>query len=113
LLVVGGFLALGACSNQAEGDRCDHLNDSDDCQSPLICTQAALLVGTTSDRCCPQDRSQATTAVCKAPISGIGSDASAPANTGPDASSDAADAASEASDAASDAADAADAPTDG
>jgi hypothetical protein len=81
LVAVGG---VGACSNQAEGERCETLNGNDDCNTGggLICYPAALLVGTTSDRCCPQDRTTATAPVCKAPVSGVG-DASAPPDTGP------------------------------
>jgi hypothetical protein len=79
LLVLG---SLGACSDQGEGERCESLNGNDDCSFGLICTPAALLQGTVSDRCCPQDRGAATAPVCKAPVSGVG-DAQAPADTGP------------------------------
>jgi hypothetical protein len=106
-LVMSGFLALGACSNGGEGDRCESLNGNDDCNTDigLICTPAALLVGTTSDRCCPADRTQATETVCKTPVSGVQADAIAPTDTGPpptttDASVN--DAAPEAGDAAHD-----------
>jgi hypothetical protein len=110
-VVVGGFLALFACSNQAEGERCESLQGNDDCQDGLICYQAALLIGTTSDRCCPQDRSQATTQVCRAATNGIG-DAGF-VDTGPPSAADAGDAGSASTSDADATADAADAAADG
>lgn len=86
-LAVSGLVALSvACSNQGEGERCEILNDNEDCSSAdgLICTAASSLNNSISDRCCPADRLRATEAVCKAPIN-VSGDASAPANTGPDA----------------------------
>jgi hypothetical protein len=83
---VSGFIALTACSDQGEGERCDSLNGSEDCDKgkDLTCFPANLLTNTVSDRCCPTDRSRATSAVCKTPVSGIGGgDATAPADTGP------------------------------
>ena len=91
-LAVSGLLALSmACSNQGEGDRCEILNDNEDCSSAdgLVCTAAASLNNSISDRCCPADRSHAKEAVCKTPIN-VSGDASAPSDTGPspDASTD-------------------------
>jgi hypothetical protein len=65
-------LGLGAvgCSLQAEGERCSVANGSADCESPLVCTKRDLLTGSTVDRCCPADRSQATTAECAVTFSG-------------------------------------------
>jgi hypothetical protein len=55
-----------ACSNMAEGERCDVRSDNggnDDCQDGLRCTPAGD-VRQPSDICCPPDRSKATTTVC-------------------------------------------------
>lgn len=83
-LITAGFIALAACSNQGEGERCEIANGSDDCKTDegLICYSATDL-GSTSDRCCPSDRSKATHPACKTPISGVGSDAQAPTDSGP------------------------------
>ena len=83
---LGAFVALAACSNYEEGDRCELLNGNEDCESPLQCTPAAQLnVGFRgSDRCCPVDRSTATQPACMQPQVIIGGDAAPPdANTGP------------------------------
>jgi len=109
-----GIVVLAACSNQGEGERCDHLNGDDDCKTDegLICYEAKFLNQTNSDRCCPKDRSQAREAVCQTPVSIVGNDAQAPADTGPSTTAEAS--VSDAGDAASsDASDASDAPNDG
>jgi hypothetical protein len=78
------FAALSACSGQGEGELCspnagNHGND--DCQDGLICvTSPTYLLG----RCCPQDRSQATTTVCSSNSGGLGDANPAP----PDASAE-------------------------
>ncbi len=97
-VALGAFIALAACSNYEEGERCELLNGNEDCASPLQCTPAAELgvAFRSSDRCCPVDRSKATTTACMQPEPTIGGDAAPPdANTGPapDASIDARDAA--------------------
>jgi hypothetical protein len=67
LLVVCVLLALGACSNQSEGDVCDPQNGDNDCQDGLSCKSAPGLPNN-QFRCCPSDSSQAaTTAACSAP----------------------------------------------
>jgi hypothetical protein len=87
--VTGVLAAIGigtACSNQGEGEVCNILNGSDDCQTDngLSCFRASDLNNVTSDRCCPTDRSQATHPACTTPIVISGSsDAAAPADTGP------------------------------
>ena len=80
-----GIVALAACSNQGEGERCDVLNGHDDCKTDqdLRCYPANQLTNTTSDRCCPADRSQATAPVCLTPISIVGGDAATTPDTGP------------------------------
>lgn len=56
--------ALSACSNQAEGDRCDLDLNSDDCDVGLICTSLQSLTGAgTGAICCPEDN--ATVAACR------------------------------------------------
>jgi hypothetical protein len=111
VLVAVGWVSLAACSNQGEGERCELFNNNDDCENGLICTAAGELASqfAGSDRCCPPDRTQATTEACRTPRTGPIGDATPPPDTGPaptpDASGDA--------DAATDAADAADAPDDG
>ena len=66
--LASALLALLACSNQGEGERCDHNASNlgnDDCQNGLTCVQQnALTNGMGYDACCPFDRTQATTAVC-------------------------------------------------
>lgn len=111
--LIAAFVAITACSNQGEGDRCETANGNADCDTSagLICYPQAQLTNTSSDRCCPEDRSRATHPICKTSV-GI-ADGSTPADTGPppppppDAGGDA-DAAT-ATDADTDAADAADA----
>lgn len=78
--------AAAACSNAGEGDRCEILNGSEDCQSGLVCTQVA---SQTSAVCCPPDRRTATALACTQNVTPITGDAAPPADTGPaeDASS--------------------------
>jgi len=79
------ILSASACSNQGEGERCDVLNGDDDCRTEdgLRCYRAADLNNSNSDRCCPIDRSRATNAVCKTPLTGVNNDAQAPTDSGP------------------------------
>lgn len=111
-LTLAGLLAgatvviINACSNQPEGERCSVLaegNGNDDCQDGLVCTEAKLLnnAGDT-DRCCPANRSTATTSVCSLQITPDGGNPAVPddADT-PDAP--AVDGGDDASDAAPDA----------
>lgn len=68
VFVVG--ILIAACSDEAEGQPCDPRagnGGNDDCQSNLVCTTT----GVPSPRCCPQDRSQATTPECALPTSGV------------------------------------------
>jgi hypothetical protein len=65
LAVVLAATLAPACSNNAEGERCDTRADNagnDDCQDGLRCTPD--IPGSQSDICCPPDRAQATTAIC-------------------------------------------------
>lgn len=91
-LVVGGFIALVACSNQGEGERCEIANGDDDCKTDedLICYKAESLnvKVTSSARCCPRDRSKATHPACLTPVEIV--DATAPSDTGPSITPDAA-----------------------
>lgn len=83
-LIAGGFIAVAACSNQGEGERCDSLNGDEDCKTDedLACYPAGLLTNTSSDRCCPKDRTKATHPACKTPVAVVGTDGGAPADTG-------------------------------
>lgn len=78
----------GGCSNQGEGERCDtrgQNNGTDDCQSGLQCFKPSDLNGVpTTDqytgRCCPPDRTRATTDVCRLGSTPVGADAAPPAD---------------------------------
>lgn len=114
LLGTLGVIALSSgCGLQGLGDRCDTRSDNggnDDCESGLVCTPAAELAGSASDRCCPADRSTAPKgSICALNATPIGGDAAPP----DDASSDGASGDSGADTGADAQADAAsDAPTD-
>ncbi|AKV03220.1 hypothetical protein AKJ09_09883 [Labilithrix luteola] len=105
-------VALIACSNSGEGDRCEFLNGNDDCQDGLVCTPASQFTnagGSNTDRCCPADRNQATVPICKLNTVGGAGDGGPTTDSGPTPLPDSgSDAASDASSDA-DAADAADA----
>lgn len=80
--LAGVIFLLVACSQQAEGDRCQLDNNNDDCADGLVCTGSTNLPiaqrGTATDRegrCCPADRTQATVAACAANASTPGGDA--------------------------------------
>ena len=111
-LAVGlaGFVALAACSNYAEGDRCESLNGNEDCVNGLQCTPKAQLSPpfNSSDRCCPPDRTTATTPACTVPQNSIAGDSAPPAETGPGVDATVGDT-SPPQEAGTDAADAADA----
>jgi hypothetical protein len=120
-VMVSGWLVLTACSNQAEGERCQTANNSDDCQDGLICLVASQVNPNynQSDRCCPVDRSQATHPACTLLQNPVAGDSAPPPDTGPvgppdtgvdtstpaDAGIDADDAGDDAGDDAADAAD--------
>jgi hypothetical protein len=110
-LLGAGWLVLSACSNQGEGERCELLNNSDDCQDGLVCTDTnALPEGfKTSPLCCPPERARATTEACREPAGSAVGDSAPPPDTGPPPSSDAAtDADAPVGDAGPDASDASD-----
>jgi hypothetical protein len=77
-------LLVITCSNQGEGERCSLRGDnggSDECQDGLACTNSGLngaVQGGYDGRCCPQDRTQATTAICQQAVSPAGGDAAIP-----------------------------------
>ncbi len=85
LATVAGWIALAACSNQGEGERCQVANNSDDCQDGLICIEARNLPQgyNNADRCCPPDRTKATHPACAALQSQIAGDSAPPPDTGP------------------------------
>lgn len=106
---LAGFIALSACSNYGEGERCELANNNDDCEDGLQCTPPSALLDAfnKSPRCCPLDQSRATDPRCGPRQAPGGADSAPPAETGPttDASSDGAETSADASD-ASDASDA-------
>ena len=79
--LVGGAL-FAACSNQAEGQRCDPRFGNDDCQDGLVCKRASELGGV-YDICCPA--AGANVVECRRSISVDGGDTPAPDATAPDA----------------------------
>jgi len=112
VVVLGGFVALTACSNYGEGERCETLNGNDDCTDGLQCTPKAQLAVpyNTADRCCPVDRTLAKEPSCAVPQNAAGNDAAPPPDTGPAPDATVGDAAEAGTDAATDTgADAADA----
>ncbi len=89
--IVGALIAVAAaCSNQGEGERCEANNNNEDCRTDegLICYPKEQLKTSSSDRCCPLDRTKATTTVCKTSVEVGGGDATAPADTGPPPTTD-------------------------
>lgn len=83
--MVAGWIALTACSNNGEGERCQTANNSDDCENGLICLPANLVNPTysSSDRCCPVDRSKATHPACTLLQNPVAGDSAPPPDTGP------------------------------
>jgi hypothetical protein len=94
--ILGGIATLTACSEQAEGDRCQVENGNEDCAAGLVCLASSASKGfnggqgfvnapyNSSDRCCPLNRETATHPACVL-VSGTGTtDATAPdGETGP------------------------------
>lgn len=85
---------VAACSNNAEGERCDVLacngpcgpGNEPDCQDGLHCTSKTDLNGASSDLCCPPDRTTASTPQCQVAHAPVGGDAGVPgADSGPPA----------------------------
>jgi hypothetical protein len=107
---LAGFIALSACSNYSEGDRCEQ---DDDCQDGLTCLKASEVnpLYNSSARCCPPDRATASHPACTV-LQNVLDSSTPPAETGPtpDATVDAAETSTPAeagsdADAADDAAD--------
>jgi len=92
--LIGGFVALTACSNYDEGERCESGNGNNDCVDGLQCTPKSQLTSpfNSSDRCCPVDRSTATSAACAVPTNPIAGEAAPPDDTGPGTDSSSTDA---------------------
>jgi hypothetical protein len=72
--------ALGACSNQAEGEICAIDND---CQGGLLCTPMPP-TGVSGHRCCPPDLTQAKTAACKGQPVVVDASTAPPPDSSPD-----------------------------
>jgi len=65
------MLSLGTgCAKQAEGERCDPLNENLDCEENLLCTAEGLLKEKGADRCCPPDGVETTSGNCSRESSG-------------------------------------------
>ena len=91
-------IAAPGCSGQGEGERCDvraDNNGTEDCAGDLVCIKAGDLNGSNTDRCCPADRTGATTDVCKLPTAG-GIDGAPPPDAGPSPDATSGDAPSDA-----------------
>ncbi len=93
-----GFVVIvptASCATHGEGERCETNNNNDDCDNGLICTPGGQITivteagvnNSSADICCPPDRSQATTDICKLNPLSPGSDASLPDTGVPDATS--------------------------
>jgi hypothetical protein len=84
-LTIGGWLVLSACSNNAEGERCQVANNNDDCENGLICLASSQVNPSynSSDRCCPVDRTTASHPACTLLQNPVAGDSSPPADTGP------------------------------
>jgi hypothetical protein len=85
-------IAFPGCSGQGEGERCDRQADDNgkgDCAGDLVCVKHEDLNGASTDRCCPADRSRATTPVCQLATAGGLDAAPPPVDAAPDAQSDA------------------------
>lgn len=113
---LAGFIALTACANYGEGDRCERANGNDDCADGLTCTAAGELVEgyRGADRCCPAVRSTATHPACVQPQDALEA-GTPPPDTGPppDATNDTSTPVEAGTDADADAAEPADAADDG
>ena len=88
------LVALAACSDQDEGDRCQTQNGNEDCSPGLVCLAAGNVNPpfNKSDRCCPADRRSATHPACALLTATVTGDSAPPPDTGPtpDATPDAA-----------------------
>lgn len=63
LVSVLGLLLVTSCGEQAEGERCERSNDSNDCAAGLVCKSLQDLTGASVGAvCCPE--SNPTTAIC-------------------------------------------------
>jgi hypothetical protein len=72
-MLLSTLALFGACNGQSEGEVCDTLNNSADCQNGYFCKPPSG--GVKYARCCPGDIARATTAVCGL-NQGAGTDAS-------------------------------------
>jgi hypothetical protein len=66
-VLVAGWITLGACSNNKEGERCEVNNNNDDCEDGLICIPKAQAAKDyqNADRCCPPPGIVPTHPACK------------------------------------------------
>jgi hypothetical protein len=63
--LLAAFVAVAACSNEAEGEPCSTDNGNNDCQDGLECIPPRNQQATNAtDVCCPPNPAQATTPAC-------------------------------------------------
>ena len=86
-VVALGGASFAACSNYGEGERCDvDIGSNDDCDDGLECVPGNTLEPVQdTDRCCPINRDQATTDLCRRQQAAPG-DAAPPPSVDADAS---------------------------
>jgi hypothetical protein len=84
-LTVSGWFVLSACSNSAEGERCQVNNNNDDCADGLVCLASSQVNPSynSADRCCPVDRSTASHPACTLLQNPVAGDSAPPPDTGP------------------------------
>jgi hypothetical protein len=84
-LGMSGWLVLSACSNSAEGERCQVNNNNDDCADGLVCLASSQVNPSynSSDRCCPVDRTTASHPACTLLQNPVAGDSAPPPDTGP------------------------------
>lgn len=69
-LVLGALLAPMACADQEEGQRCDPLNNNNDCAAGLVCVKAdkLALIEVGAICCPPQGQDENAVKECRAEL---------------------------------------------
>ncbi len=68
--IVGALVS--SCSKQSEGDRCDVLNNDEDCDGGLECVAASELLNSEADRCCPPEGDRVSDSSCRRRTGSVG-----------------------------------------
>jgi hypothetical protein len=78
------LVSASACSDQAEGERCDQQNGSNDCSAGLVCTPVpqSLKAPAGASICCPPPGTSATVAACRTGSASILTDGGAVTDAG-------------------------------